>query len=193
MTAPMEVRLLEGAELRASDEGQEKAFSGRLVPYNVWAPIGGRWLEQMSPGVFTRSIQQQTERGRPFPLHLNHDHSQLPIGKAVEWDDRADGLHGRWVMADTDQAREAHRMIKDGYLSGLSVGFGPNRDSDLWELHDPPEINRVTRRQCRLLEASVCSVPTWEEAVVTLTRSSLTAKTDLRPHLEAWQEWRATL
>jgi HK97 family phage prohead protease len=145
----------------------------------------------MSPGVFARSIAQQTERGRTFPLMVNHDHSQLPIGKAVEWDDRADGLHGRWVMAETEAATEAYRMISEGYLSGLSVGFGPNRDSDVWETADPPGVNRVTRRQARLLEASVCSVPTWEEAVVTLTRSSLTERTDLRPHLEAWAEWRS--
>ena len=193
MTAPMEVRLLEGAELRTADEGTEKAFSGRLVPYNVWAPIGGRWVEQMSPGVFTRSIEQHAARGRSFPLHVNHDHAQLPVGKSVEWDDRADGLHGRWVMADTDLARETHRMIAEGFLSGLSVGFAPNRDSDIWEAAEPPGVNRITRRQARLLEASVCSVPTWEEAVITLTRSSLAERSDLRPNLEAWQEWRARL
>lgn len=163
------------------------------MPYNVWAPIGGRWLERMSPGVFARSIIQATERGKSFPLHINHDHSQLPVGRAVEWEDRDDGLHGRWVMADTEAARDCHRMISEGFLSGLSVGFTPNRDSDIWETADPPGVNRVTRRQARLLEASVCSVPTWEEAVVTLTRSHLTERTDLRPNLEAWTEWRSRL
>jgi HK97 family phage prohead protease len=189
----MEIRLMEGAELRTADEGPEKAFSGRLVPYNVWAPIGGRWMEQMSPGVFTRSIQQAATKGKSFPLHVNHDHTQLPVGRSVEWDDQPDGLYGRWVMADTDPARECHRMISEGFLSGLSVGYQPNRDSDLWETADPPRINRVTRRQARLLEVSVCSVPTWEEAVITLTRSSLAERSDLRPNLEAWQEWRARL
>lgn len=190
MPALMEIRLLEGAELRTADEGSEKAFAGRLVPYNSWAPIGGRWVEMMTPGVFNRSIEQAKS---PFPLHVNHDHSKLPIGKAVEWDDRDDGLHGRWLMADTDEARECHRMIKEGFLSGLSVGYSPNRGSDIFELADPPEVNRVTRRQARLLEASVCSVPTWPEAVVTWTHSQVTERSDLRPNLEAWTEWRASL
>lgn len=192
-TAQMEIRLLEGAELRTADEGTEKAFSGRLVPYNVWAPIGARWVEQMVPGVFTRSIQQQTTRGKSFPLMVNHIHDQLPVGKSVEWDDRDDGLHGRWVMADTDAARECHRMIEEGFLSGLSVGFIPNRESDRFEPADPPMVNRVTRCQARLIEASICSVPTWEEAVVTLTRSTLAPRSDLRPNLEAWSEWRSRL
>jgi len=148
----------------------------------------------MSPGVFTRSIEQQAARGRSFPLMVNHDHKQLPVGKSVEWDDRPDdGLWGRWVMADTDPARECHRMIDEGFLTGLSVGFVPNRESDVFETYDPPMVNRVTRRQGRLMEASVCSVPTWEEAVITLTRSTLAVRSDLRPTLEAWAGWRARL
>lgn len=166
-------------ELRSADEGREKGFTGRLVPYDVWAPIGSRFLERMSPGVFARSIQAVGS----LPLHLNHDHSQLPIGRSVEWDDRADGLHGRWVMADTAEGRNVGRMISEGFLSGLSVGYSPDPDSDVWEMRTPPELTRVTRRQARLLEVSVCSVPTWEEAGITRPA----------PNLERMRAWRATV
>lgn len=185
-----ETRLLVGAELRAADEGQELALSGRLVPYGVWAPIGGRFEEQMAPGVFNQSIKQAA---RALPLLMTHDHQSIPIGKAVEWDDRADGLHGRWVMADTPEARNAHAMADGEFLTGLSVGFAPNAKQDEWEMHDPPELCRVTRRNARLLEASLVPCPAWPEAVITHTRSSIADRGPLTPYRNSWAEWLETI
>lgn len=189
-TEPTETRLLTGAELRVADEGTERALSGRLVPYGVWAPIGGRFEEQMAPGVFNQSIKQAA---RALPLLMLHNHRSIPVGKAVEWDDRDDGLHGRWLMADTPEARSAHQLAEDEYMTGLSVGFQPNAKQDVWEMHEPPDLCRVTRRNARLLEASLVPVPTWPQAVLTHTRSSVAERGSLFPYRNAWAEWLETI
>lgn len=186
----METRLLPGCEIRTADEGTEKGFQGRVVPYNVLAPIGHRLLEAIAPGCFTKSIK---EAARQLPLMLNHKHDDLPIGKMVEWADAEDGLYARWVMADTEQAATAHRLIQDGILSGLSVGFIPQRAGDKWDHRKPPEVDTVVRTQARLAEVSVVSVPTWAEAVVTHTRTSMATELSLTPHLDAWKDWRASV
>lgn len=182
-----EVRLLTGAEVRAADEGSEKALAGRVCPYGVFAPIGGRYEESFAAGVFAKSI---AESARSLPLMLNHRHNELPIGRAVEWEERGvDGLHARWLLADTDEAKRAHGLVVDGFLWGLSVGFVPQREGDDWQLHNPPALNRVTRRQARLAEVSLVSVPAYADAVVTHTRTSLVAAVSLTPHRNAWAEW----
>ena len=191
MTETLEVRLLVGAEIRASDEGTEKGFEGRLVPYGIFAPIGGTFEESIAPRCFQKSIR---EAAGNLPLMANHDHKKWPIGRSVEWDDRDDGLWGRWVMADTEQAREAHGLVQAGMLRGLSCGFVPFRDHETWEVRQAPQLSRVTRRQARLVEASVVPIPTWSEAVITATRSTVAPPGGpLTPHLNAWREWRASL
>ena len=189
---PTEVRLLTGAELRASDEGSELGFEGRLVPYDVWAPIGGLFEERMAKSVFKKSI---AEAAGNLPLMARHNHDSWPLGKSVEWDDRDDGLYGRWIMADTEQAREAHKLVQEGYLRGLSCGFIPMRDQEEWEMREPPQLSRVTRKQARLAEASVVPVPTWSEAIILNTRSSVAPEglKRLTPHLDAWEKWRQSL
>jgi HK97 family phage prohead protease len=191
MTETVEVRLLAGAELRASDEGAEQGFEGRLVPYGVFAPIGGTFEEAIAPHCFAKSIH---EAAGNLPLMGNHDHKSWPIGRSVEWDDRDDGLWGRWVMADTDPAREAHRLIKAGIVRGLSCAFVPFREQETWEVRTPPDLSRVTRKQARLVEASVVPIPTWAEAQITVTRSTVCPPGGpLTPRANAWRAWRDSL
>jgi uncharacterized protein len=182
-----QIRLIEGAELRRSDEGTELGFEGCAVPYNVDAPIPGNRLERMAPGVFSKSIK---EFAKSLPLLFNHRHDAEPIGHAVEWHDQPDGLHARWVMANTDEARRIHSLIDDGDLSGLSVGFVPLvSDPQVQRLVRPPEVGRVTRKIARLIETSVVSAPTWAQAVVTHTRSGDTPLTTRHVYAAAWREW----
>jgi HK97 family phage prohead protease len=183
----IQLRLIEGAELRNSDEGTELGFEGRAAPYGVWAPIPGNRLESLARGVFSKSIQ---EAARGLPLLLHHKHDTEPIGHAVEWHDEPDGLHARWVMANTDDARRIHGLISDGDMSGLSVGFVPLvNDPKVQRLVSPPEVGRVTRKIARLAEVSVVSVPTWAEAVVTHTRAGDTPLTTRHVHAAAWRQW----
>jgi len=190
MSQQPEIRLLVGAEIRALDNG-EQGFEGRLVPYGVWAPIGGTFEERIAPGCFAKSIK---EAAGNLPLMAIHDRAKFPVGKSVDWDDKPDALYGRWAMAPTDQAREAYGLVQGGFLRGLSVVFIPIPAEQDVETRAAPQLTRITRRQARLVEASLVPTPTWAEAVVTVTRSSVAPPGGpLTPYLNAWQEWRSRI
>ena len=159
-----QIRALEGATVDVADEGAEKGFAGLAVPYGKPGPIvvriGGRETpaeEFMHAGVFAKSIHEAASN---LPLLVNHRRDELPVGRSVEWDDRPDGLHARWIMADTDEARKIHTMIKDRFLTGLSVGFIP-KVSTVDPGSPPSTLPQVHRRQGRLFEVSCVSVPTF--------------------------------
>lgn len=182
-----EVRVLEAPELRAESESGRHFIVGRLVPYNVEANVSGRFLETIIPGCFRKSIGESARR---LPLMVSHRHDELPVGSAVEWDDRDDGLYGRWEVADTAQAREVFGLVNDEHLSGLSVGFMPVKSD--WDFREPPDMDRVARREARMLEASLTPVPTWADAQVLLTRTS-EGRVKTTPRADLYREWWRTV
>lgn len=182
-----ESRLFEGAELRAVDKGKTRRFEGRAVPYNTWALINGLFEERILPGTFAKSLKESAAK---LPLLLAHEMRDLPLGHLEEWRDADDGLYGVWRVSDGDHATNAWTSVREGSLSGLSVHFRPIADE--WEPKQAPEFTRVTRSEARLLEVSLCAIPTWTEARVTVTR---TAKGNLiqNPRTKMWADWRKTL
>lgn len=189
-----QVRVLEDAEVDVSDEGKERGFAGLAVPYGKPGPIVVRINghqtpaeEVMAPGVFTKSIK---EAAKNLPLLINHRKDELPIGRSVEWDERPDGLHARWVLNDHHpDADKVHGMIKDRFLTGLSVGFIP-KVSAVTAGAPPSTLPQVTRRQGRLFEVSAVTVPTFAEAVIehTLSRGVQVLEV-VDPAILAWREY----
>ena len=99
--------------------------TGRVVPYGVETDVGW-FLESFQRGAFTQSIVR-TPR---VPLLLWHDNRGFPIGAAVAWDDREDGLHGRFRLALSAVAQQAGQPTPaTKLLTGLSIGFSPIRSS----------------------------------------------------------------
>lgn len=184
---PSEVRAFQVAELRADVEGKERSIIGRLVPYGVVAQVSERFTEEFARGVFRKSI---TEAARNLPLMVAHQHQTLPIGSAREWDDREDGLVGRWLLAETRDAVEALELVEGEHLSGMSVGFQPIKSD--WQFNDPPDFDHVVRREARMLEASLCAIPTYDDARVLLTRTG-EGRVKGTPRLDSWRAWLGTV
>lgn len=166
-TAP-EQRLFAGLELRDVDTTETLSMiEGRAVPYNVRTNIG--WYEEeFAASVFAKSIR---ESAIALPFLLFHDGRSFPIGVVDEWTEKADGLWGRWRL-DTgdDMAMTAARKARDGFLGGLSVGFQPIRSE--WTFAEGVgEMDRVLRKEARLLEVSLVSTPAYKDATVTMVRS----------------------
>jgi hypothetical protein len=139
---------------------------GRVVPYNTWTDVGW-FLESFQRGAFTGSLVKQPA----VPLLLWHDNRAFPVGIAEAWDDRPDGLHGRFKVAMTSVAQVAAQQAREGFLTGMSVGFGPIRstwtfaadwDPDL----GPDHMDRVTRHEARLHEVSLTPTPAYSDAQV---------------------------
>lgn len=151
-------------------------LAGRAVPYNTPTDLG-IFTEEISPGMFARSIKQD---GMLLPLHLFHGDAPKeggspatpwPIGMASEWLDRSDGLDGVWDLDEDPEAQRAARMAKDGKIPYLSVRFNPfpNKTDIRYGADDRPHL---IRRQGRLVSTSLVTTPAYLGAKVDWVRSA---------------------
>lgn len=171
-------------------------LEGRAVPYGTWENVGW-YLEQHEPGSLAKSIK---EAANDLPLLLFHNNQAFPVGKAEEWREESDGLHGVWKMDGAADAAEAVRQAEDGRLTGLSIGFVPIRSS--WEMAaewnpdlGPEYQDKVVRQESRLLEVSLTPTPAYAGAQVTLVRSRDHTRREQanRRELAAWREYRESI
>jgi HK97 family phage prohead protease len=159
MTVPSEVRQY-ATEVRSNGD----TVRLRLATYGRQYDLGA-FTETLRAGVFAKSI---TEAARALPLHVNHAHDSIPIGKAVEWAGDAETLEASFRFDSRAEAREMARLVGEGYMTGVSVGFAPIADS--WDRSG--EKPHVERREARLLEVSLVSVPAYDDAQVIAVRSA---------------------
>jgi HK97 family phage prohead protease len=147
-----------------SVEAEGKTMHALVAPYGESDDIGA-FTETLRAGVFKKSISQAA---RSLPLHVMHQHQQIPVGKAVGWQETDAALYGSYLFDTRAEAREYARLAEDGFLSGISVGFQPiNTD---WTLTgDKPHALRI---EARMLETSLCSVPALAGARVLAVRSA---------------------
>jgi HK97 family phage prohead protease len=62
------------------------------------------------------------EGRKSLPMLLHHDRKR-PVGVWTDFDDRAEGLHVKGRFGTSAAAREAREDVKQGVISGLSMGF----------------------------------------------------------------------
>lgn len=174
-------------------------MEGRAAPYETWTNRGW-FLEAFGSGLFDKSIK---EAAAALPLLLWHDAMFWPIGSASKWTSKEDGLWGEWRLDGSAEAQRAAQLAKDGHLSYLSVGYVPNisqwtmSDADTWDPDNAETLDRVLRKEARLVETSVLSTPAFASAEVTLVRSAETSRRPRRaagrPHVDEWKRWRSTI
>lgn len=169
-----------------------RTLSGRAVPYNAWADRGW-FLLSMAEGCFDKSIK---EAARALPLMLFHDYESFPVGQANKWESRADGLWGEWSLDEDPRAQQAARQARDGYLTGLSVGWEPilneweTTDLDEWNLDDRTTLDRCTLKEGRLVETSLTPAPNFVDATVAMVAHHRPPE---RRSLDEWKAWRDSL
>jgi HK97 family phage prohead protease len=74
----------------------------------------------MLPGSLAKSLEGR----KTIPMLMYHDHKR-PAGVWNHFEETADGLlvKGRFSMS-TRYGKEAHGLVKDGAIGGLSIGYG---------------------------------------------------------------------
>lgn len=168
-------------EVRDIDD-TAKLMRGVAAPYNQPTPIAGTYLEVLAPGVFAKSIR---ESARNLPLLSFHDQRSWPVGKAVGWEETDTGLVGTWEFAPTEEGEKAWTMARDGFVSGLSVGFQPI------DSHTEPGTDTrpttITRKVARLFETSMVTAPAYAGAQILLVRTAGARLS--RPHADMWRDW----
>lgn len=109
-------------------------------------------------GAFGRSIGERKPK-----MLWQHDPSK-PIGKWVDVKEDATGLSVRGqINLDVQAGREAHALIKDGAIDGMSIGY---RSRNAVKTKDGREL-----RNLDLWEISLVTFPMLKEATIDMVKS----------------------
>lgn len=145
-------------------DGTGRTVYGVAVPYGQTVDIeefGRTYREQFAPGAFARSIR---ERGNKVRLFVGHESRKLPIGKATELREAADGLHAAFHVSATRDGDEALQLVRDGVVDAFSVGFRPVRDRQ--------DGGVTVRVEAALMEVSLVGIPAYAGAGVAGVRTA---------------------
>ena len=138
--------------LRAdADKG---TVSGIAVPYDTPTDVGGWYTETIARGAV-----------EPGEILFYWQHEE-PIGRVTRSEDRDEGLYIEARISDTATGRDALTLLRDGVITGLSIGF-----ESIEQTFDE-KSNHITRTKIRVREVSAVSFPAYESAQVTKVRSA---------------------
>jgi HK97 family phage prohead protease len=199
MGEPARERAVFGFEVRDLDaKGPYTRIEGKAVPYDTWANVGA-YMERFKPDAFKKSIG---ESAKPLPLMLFHARDDAwPIGQAIRWQSKADGLYGTWQLNGQPNAQRAAQMAESGDLGYLSIGFVPIRSEPVMASDYNPDLgeehmDRMTRVEARLVETSIVPTPAYADAQILAVRDyrrpgGTTPR--LTAYRRVWDRERATL
>lgn len=120
------------------------------------APTIDRDREVIAPHAFALH-----PRGLParIPIHVDHDMTTRGLVASAEpFYDDSGTLRARGVFASTEKAQDVRRLITEGHLKTMSVGFM----DPFYDLSGGVPVIQ----QAELLEASFVSVPSNREALI---------------------------
>jgi HK97 family phage prohead protease len=154
--------------------GDGRLLEGCCVPYGEASKVSDdgvtSYYEVFEPGAFTRNLKAP---GR-IELRYEHGDNMLDIvGRAQELSEESSGLYGSFRVFDGMVGDHALRLVEEGILPGLSVGFVPMRRGERRTAE-----GTVVRDICHLHEISLCRKPAFDRAVVTSIRSAAVLRGD---------------
>jgi uncharacterized protein len=147
-------------ELRGEPDG--RTLEGAIVPYGQEARISRTVVEVFTRGVFTGTDPAA------LPLLALHDREQLPIGRAVELRDEPSQWWGAFKVSATRLGDEVLELVRDGALTGLSVGFMPMPGGDRWNA----TRTRVERTRAQAHHVGVVPFPAYQGARIAAVRAA---------------------
>ena len=141
-----------------------RTIVGLAVPFNTVATVSddGRtsYKEAFAPGSFAVTIAQRGSRVR---AHAQHRTDRLPIGKASHLEETDVGLVSHLKVSDTVAGNDVLALVRDGVMTGLSVGFRGIKETTR---------NRVrVRTEVALSEISVVADPAYADAQISGVRA----------------------
>ena len=140
-------------------EVKEVSDNGKFVGYgSVFGEIDS-YRDIVMPGAFNKSLKRDfADKGRKVPMLWQHD-SYNPIGvyDVIREDEKGLYVEGACNM-DVQQGRECHALMKQGALTGLSIGYN-TIDSDV-------DDRALTRKliEVKLWEVSPVTFPAGDSA-----------------------------
>jgi HK97 family phage prohead protease len=153
MTERADFRL---AELKLAP-GSARTFTGYGAVFNNVDAYG----DAIAPGAFKATLAEHRAAGTmPALLSQHGDWSgtgpaQMPIGVWTTMREDEKGLFVEGRLSDTPRGLEAHTLLKDGALSGLSIGYVTRKSTPGAKAGDA----KRTLTDVELLEVSLVTFP----------------------------------
>jgi HK97 family phage prohead protease len=158
--------LVRSFELPLGDSWDGRTLDVRVVPYGTPAVVADPpdftpYREAFLPGAFARQLSTP---GRDR-VWMNVEHEQGfrgAIGRSLTFKDREDGLYGSFGVLENADGDKALSLIRDGFLTGLSLEFRAVSSRRLSGV--------VQRVRAQLNAVSLCRFPAYESATVLAMR-----------------------
>ncbi|HEY2302180.1 MAG TPA: HK97 family phage prohead protease [Acidimicrobiales bacterium] len=150
------------------DQGDGRTVYGRAVPYHVVGDVGGKFQERFLPGVFSKQLAAAANGF--VKLYDSHDarlRGQPHIGKTEMLREQPDGLYGEWRIMPTPAGDGMLTMIREGEITGLSIGFKPGEGGASRKASD----GVIERLAGHLDHVALTSEPVYTDAGVLAVRS----------------------
>ncbi len=141
-------------------------FEGYASVFNVTDQVNDRILQ----GAFIKSLNKAQGENRLPPLLWQHDMS-TPIGvwREMREDDYGLYVRGELFINDVPKAREAYALMRNGGLSGLSIGYKVREST-----RERASGTRILT-DIDLLEISVVTMPANDSARIMRVKSAFAA------------------
>ena len=132
------------------------------------------YADIVARGAFGKTLAEHKRRGSMPKMLWQHD-SREPIGVWEEMAEDSVGLYvsGRLIL-DVQRAREAHALMREGALDGLSIGFRTVESVN----DDKTGLRTLT--EVKLFEVSPVTFPALDSArISTVKAADIRSKRDL--------------
>lgn len=144
-----------------------RTVRGLAVPYNTEIELIPGYFETIAPG----ALAPRAETDTSLKLVYRHDE---PIGLITAATETDEGIEIEARFSDTQTARDAYQLVRDGVIDRLSIGFAPLetvRTEDERGTH-------TTITSLALREVSLVPFPAYQTAAITEVRTQPTAPTE---------------
>lgn len=148
--------------LQVKEATEDGVFSGYG---SVFGNVDGM-NEVIEKGAFAESIKEHKQRGTMPALLWQHDFRQV-IGKYTEIKEDNSGLYVEGQLAKTPRGKEALELLRMNALSGLSIGYIPQR----FEIDEDKDV--LIHKEVDLWEVSLVTFPANRDARVSDVKAML--------------------
>ena len=160
-----------------SDDG---TFSGQASTFGNQDLVN----DVIAPGAFKDTIREHKEANRMPPLLWQHDTRQ-PIGRWLDIRETKEGLFAKGKLTlGTQQGREAHALLKDNAIDGLSIGFRVPEDGSEVDKHGVRILKRIDLAEISLVTFPANLMARVERVKAALSSGELPEKRDLERTLQ---------
>ena len=163
--------------IRAAD-AEPRTVRGLAVPYNTEIELVPGYFETIAPGALAPRAESDTS----LKLVWRHDE---PIGLITAATETDAGIEIEARFSDTQTARDAYHLVRDGVIDRLSIGFEPLetvRTEDERGTH-------TTITSLALREVSLVPFPAYSTAAITEVRTQQTDPTERNPTMTDTTEY----